>query len=374
MIQTNNIFVYKDHAVEIFHKIGPQCEQIEGELVKAGVPLPLPHRSAWARAQPESSIWYVGTRDAAGKSACAFTVDITQSRIIPHHLLLRVERFGPALTNEAREASLYALTQCARYHPRVLRVNLEVFSREAEIRRAIERIVMASGFRQRRNSRSYTDTVAIDLTPEKSEIFSCLHKTARRSIRAVEKKGFIVCPITDRAYAGRMKALVKETMKRTKGPDITADWASRIEFSTRHPMLSRLVGTFQREIEGPQSLVAFAWGCAHGDHVAYTAAASTREINTKVSLAYAPAWDLICWGKQNGASWFDFGGITPGHFGDRDPIGGISDFKRYFGNSVVTVGAEWILEPRPLKARLADVVSALGGWLPSATKGRKIRT
>ena len=60
------------------------------------------------------------------------------------------------------------------------------------------------------------------------------------------------------------------------------------------------------------------------------------------------------WAKSQGVTWFDFGGITVGTQGDPDdPLGGISDFKRYFSRDVVEVGEERVFEPRRLRAGLA---------------------
>jgi lipid II:glycine glycyltransferase (peptidoglycan interpeptide bridge formation enzyme) len=123
-----------------------------------------------------------------------------------------------------------------------------------------------------------------------------------------------------------------------------------------------VVGLFRTDREGPEALLAFAWGCAHGDQVEYNAAASTRNPEVRLPMAYALAWDLMRWGKSTGAEQFDFGGITAGTHGEEDRLGGISDFKRYFTTMEREVGAEWVLEPRPLRAAVASAVSAGAAW------------
>jgi hypothetical protein len=40
-------------------------------------------------------------------------------------------------------------------------------------------------------------------------------------------------------------------------------------------------------------------------------------------------------------------------------LGGISDFKRYFGGTIATVGAEWYAEPNAGAARLAGLIRRL---------------
>src|SRR5207249_11101081 len=121
------------------------------------------------------------------------------------------------------------------------------------------------------------------------------------------------------------------------------------------------VGLFHRD-----TLLAFAWGCHHGDHAHYDAAASTRHTDLKLPLGYALAGDLIRWSKQNGATWFDFGGVTTGSrtCGDADPVGGISDFKRYFSKNIIEVGDEWVLEPRSIRAALARIIGKFAAHFP----------
>ena len=56
-----------------------------------------------------------------------------------------------------------------------------------------------------------------------------------------------------------------------------------------------------------------------------------------------------------GAQWFDMGGVTVAE-GDENHLEGISRFKRYFSREILEVGAEWVLEPAPLRARIAAAI------------------
>jgi lipid II:glycine glycyltransferase (peptidoglycan interpeptide bridge formation enzyme) len=203
--------------------------------------------------------------------------------------------------------------------------------------------------------------VAIDLGPSEETLLRSFHHTARRHIRAADKRPVAVRPITDPALGPRLDALRAETMARTGGRHVPQDWSSLIRFSAAHPESVRLVGMFAAGQDGPGSLLAFAMGMNHGDHVEYSTAASTRHTNgLHVPLGYALAWDLIRWGRSGGAAWFDFGGITDGcHQTVTDPLGGISDFKRYFSRNVVAVSDEWMLEPSPVLGGAARAVSAV---------------
>jgi hypothetical protein len=357
------MYCFRNYTVELFKSGGTRQKEFENALVASGAALPLPHRSEWAHSYPAKRFWFFAVRDPSGSPACGFAVELSGSRALPGHLLLRVERFGPAANDDAREAGLQALGQQARSHWRVLRVNVEIFSRDAEVQGKVRRVLQDLGFRQIGPPRSYEKTSVVELTRSEDDIFASLHPTARRHIRSVQKKDMQVRAIASAAYADRMGALLQETLARTGGEFERYDWATAIDFSRQYPKLSRIVGLFRTDVSTPQSLLAFAWGCGHGDHVQYGVAASTRQTDIRVPLGYALAWDLINWAKSTGATWFDFGGITCDNDGRQDPLRGISDFKRYFSKRVIKVGEEWVLEPNPIRAELASRLGSGMRWI-----------
>jgi FemAB family len=301
---------------------------------------------------------------------CAFALIEARTRALYGHFIWCIERFGPAANEEARTAALHAVVEHAYEYRRLLGIRLEVFSPDAQVRGHTGQVARELGFFKREKTRMYTDTIAVNLRPSEAEIFASLHPTARRHIRATAKHQVEIGIIDDPAYARRMTELSQETLRRTQGHPERRDWASIIQFSRVNPTLSRIVGLYDQDLQRPESLLAFAWGRHHGDHGDYAVAASTRNTHFKMPLGYALAWDLMCWAKRNGAIWFDFGGITAGHFGTDDPLGGVSDFKRYFGGDVITVGEEWLLEPHPFKAKVANAVSA-GAALMRRLAGRR---
>ena len=200
----------------------------------------------------------------------------------------------------------------------------------------------------------------MDLTPTQDCIFRSLHPTARRHIRAIDKLPACVRPITDPKAEKQISALISEPMERTGGTVSRVDWANRITFSAIHPTLSRIVGLYAADKDDGERLLAFAWGRIHGRYAQYSTAASTRNDNFRIPMGYALAWDLICWAKQQEVCTFDFGGITQGsHDNEDDPLGGISDFKRYFTTNRKMVSSEWIHEPRPQFAKAVDVAGEL---------------
>ena len=305
---------------------------------------------------------FVTVRDVNGSPAFGFTVEVSRSRALMGHLLMRARKFGAASSARAVIAGLEALVAFTRQQRAVLRLYIDVFSRDPGILNAVTNSAPRLGLYKVKRMSSYKDTVVIDLKPEESDIFSSLGRSARRNVRAAGKKGFQICTITDPIYAEKINALEQEAIARTGGQLMKRDWSRIIEFSNRYPELSRMVGCFQPGTPGVSSLVSFVWGCGHGDYATHTIAASTRALESNVPLSYATSWDLIIWCKRMGFTWFDFGGVTPGSLGSSDTLGGISDFKRFFSKQVATVGEEWIFEPHPARGKLARTLSATANW------------
>jgi hypothetical protein len=240
---------------------------------------------------------------------------------------------------------------------RALRVYVELFSRSGEARASVASCLRDCGFQPAAHRNLYRDTLLIDLAGDEEQIFARLHATGRRHVRAVSRAPVELRPITEPALAPRVDALMREAFVRTGGSYHAEDWPAILSLSSREPQLSRVIGLFRAGAHGPDALLAFAWGRMHGDHADYAAGGSTRANDLRTPLGYGTIWDLVRWAKREGAAYFDLGGITRGSHGSEDPLGGISDFKRYFGGTLVEVGEEWTLEPHPLAALAATALS-----------------
>jgi hypothetical protein len=354
---------FQDYQIELIRGRNAERDHWERTLAEAGLQLPLPQRSAWAGLQPGQDSWLLILRDREGRCCGGAGLQVTRSRALPGHLLLRCERFGPGLSAVAQQAILHGLAGLARRNPRVLRAYVETYSPDPEQRSEVARVARELGFSQRQPSRCYEQTLLLDLKPDEDTILAGLHKTARRNLRDATKFPVEVRPITNAADFGRMNEIYQETYARTGATQEPQDWAALVDLCKREPAASRLVGLYRTDQQGPEALLAFAWGCGHGDHIHYSKAASTRNTDLRVSLMYPLMWDLIRWGKSNGAGYIDFGGVTQGSLDSQDRLGGISDFKRYFSRQVVEVGAEWAYEPRALQTHAANAMSSASDWL-----------
>jgi hypothetical protein len=301
--------------------------------------------------------------DASGQSCGAVGVQISPSRVLPGHRLLRVERFGPGILPIAHAATLQVLISLAHRDPRVLRLYVESLAFEPNERMALESMLAAAGFVRLLAPRCYEHTLVLTLDGDEDSILASLHHTARRHIRNSAKYPVRVAPVVDPAHFARLDEIAAETFARTGGRYTPTDWARIAAVCAREPEASRLVGLYRTDAEGPDSLLAFAWACGHGDHAHYSHAGSTRAADSRIPLLYPLMWDLIVWAKRSGAQFFDFGGVTAGTRTSDDPLGGISDFKRYFTTRLVQVGAEWSYEPRPRRAQAGRIVKSASTML-----------
>lgn len=352
-------------GIEVLRDGATEWDACERSLAARGIRLPLPHRAAWRLARPRGESRFLPLRTAEGTCAGAFVVHGAASRAIPGFQVLRVERLGEALPRPFWPAAVDALAVLARREPRVLRLTVEVFSRDGDARAQLGELLARAGFVRAPTVRHWSTTLVLDLRPTETKLLASFSPSARRALRATVKEGLEVRLVDDGRLADRLEALSRETRARTGGRyESLCDWSGVIELSRRAPDASRLVGLFRTDQEGPSALIGFAWGWWNGQSVSYFAGASARpEDMPRVHIGYPLMWDLIVWAKREGATWFDFGGVTPGTAGSGDPVGGISDFKRLFSKETAEVADEWVLEPRKFLARVAAVASAAAAWL-----------
>jgi lipid II:glycine glycyltransferase (peptidoglycan interpeptide bridge formation enzyme) len=249
---------------------------------------------------------------------------------------------------------LQAVAILAKRLPRVLRVQVSVFSRDR--REEIEAILKELVFARTPPASSYRYTLVIDLKPTEDEIFASLDKGARYEIRRTAKKQLRCLVIDNPMYGDRLRELQEEALHRTDGQTHAENWQGILEMSREHPELSRVFGMFLGDDSAPQEMAAFSWVLNNGDHGEYRAAGSTRRIEAPVPLGYLPVWEMIRWAKATGSDWFDMGGVTL-EGADQNALEGISRFKRTFSRNVAEVGSEWVMEPSPGKAKIASVIS-----------------
>jgi hypothetical protein len=340
--------------------LGRERDLAEQEVLDAGVPLELCHRAVWSSKLSYWESWFLLVRDACGRARAGVALELVRVRAVPGHLILRVARFGGNLPADVCTAALTAIAGLARSTPRVLRVQLNLFSRTG--REAMADCLNGLGFRKVLPSSAYRYTLAIDLKPAEDEIFASLGQRARRAIRASSKKSLRSIPITDPVYADRIKQLQHEALQRTGGHADSKNWSTILRISQERPDLSCVSGLFQGENSAPENMLAFAWACHNGDHAEYHAAGSTRSADIRVPLGYLPMWEVIRWAKVNGAEWFDMGGVTLGA-NDETALNGISEFKESFSQEVVEVGAEWELELQPVRARFVTLATSGAGLM-----------
>jgi hypothetical protein len=345
------------------------CEEerarCEHELLTAGTLLHLRNRSAWAQFSRTPSLGFLAVRGADGVCLAGMALDAVPSRSLPGHLFARVLFAGSGLEEEICSSALAELVRYVRSDRRVLRLTVEVFSRDAVARSMLGSTLLQHGFTRAVTTREYSETVGADLGGDELQLAAL--PRVRRNLKRLYRHPVAVRCITSKSDEPRMKNLLQETMIRTNGPNLEQRLKPSLNLSVEYPDLSRLVGLYRTDRNGPDNLLAFAWGINNGDHGAYFLGASTRTGDLgRLPLSYPLIWNLIEWARGLRLAWFDLGGITPGTAHSADPLGGISDFKRAFSKTVLEVREEWTLEPHPGRlavsrtiARLAPAIASL---------------
>ena len=317
----------------------------------------------------------IAIRDGDGDCRAAFAIESSRSRALPGHRLLSILRLGigaGGVDEPALEAGLTELSALVRRDGNVLRLTVDAFSLDAGARLLTADALRRHGFLRVPTTRSYERTLLLDLTPGEDAVFAGLHKNARQGIRNVLKFPVRLTTAESPNDASQLEQLADDTRERTGGERRHLDWGAFIDMSSRAPNLSRIAILERTDRSGGESMLAFAWGCIHGDVAEYSESGSLRIDDMKISTSYALLWDLIRWAQRNGAKWFDLGGVTSGNTESGDPLGGISDFKRRFSQRELEVGEQWESYPHPRRAAVATAISRTAAFVRSGLKrGRR---
>jgi hypothetical protein len=349
-------------STEWFDAPGSEWQACEAALDIAGTPLSLFHRTSWARANKKRGrkFHFIAIRGEDRACAAGFGIESSASRLLPTYRLLSVGRLGLGLGGldaDSIDAGLSALASHARDEDRVLRVTIDTFSIDSASSSELSVALLRNGFSRVATERTYERTLVVDLARGEDEILAGFHATARRHIRSVTKHPVVVTSPESDTDASRLQELLDESVGRTGGFSQANNWHDLIQLSNASPELSRIAILKRTDKEGPQSILAFAYGCMHGNVAQYSHSGATRASDLKIPMSYALMWELIKWARANGARWFDLGGITPGSNEAGEALGGISDFKRYFSKQEIEVGQQWQLEPSRGRAAVARAVS-----------------
>ena len=275
------------------------------------------------------------------------------------HWLLHAELHAASIPESAWSVTVDAVRRLA-LDARVLRLTVNVFSRAPDELKGLGTRLEQHGLVRTADVEGYAQTLIVDVSEGLDATFAGLHRSARRNVREIDRRPLTLREIDDPCWVDRMHQLSTETLARTGGHYAPVDWDARIELSQCSPGVARLVGLFHDDRNGRDALLGFAYGRWHGDHADYADSASAADVGVRVAIAYPLVWDLIRWSTELGASWFDLGGVTLGTEVDADdPLGGISDFKRFFSRDLAEVRQTWLMPPHTLRARLAQAAARM---------------
>jgi hypothetical protein len=338
----------------VLRRPGEDWERAERELDASGVPLPLPSRVAWARHVMRGNAWLIAAHDTQGRFGAALAIEIQGLRALPGHYQWRAHHIGRGIVGPAGDIVLRAIRDLALATPRVLAVNLEFILRDAGDHQHVAQTLSMLGFRPPPVGRSYVDTIVVPLKAAEEEILAGFSWSTRRELRQWSRQALELRAIENPGYAARLDELAREAFQRTGGDWNPRDWPARMQLGAAEPARSRLVGLFRQDGDDPSSLLAFAWGCAHGDFAHYDDGGSARVPDIRFRLACPLLWDLIRWARAGGCQWFDMGGVPPEGHDATGALKGIAEFKLRFSDVRARVGAEWQFDARPKRRMMVD--------------------
>ena len=340
----------------------------EEAAAASGVPLAVSDLELWRAMGFGPGSTFCVIHDRQGKLAGGFAVQHWPSHALPGHCILRLETFGESVPLGAEPAAVAAVQGLAQRMPRLLRVVVELHDRDAERRARIADALRAAGFYRKDRVRTYDRTLAIDLQRGDQALLASFSPRARRLLRRAEHLPLSVISIEDDVFVPQLVAIQRETFARTGMQAPAQPWTQLITAARKFPSRLRILGVMLTDQHNAGRLIAFVRVLRHGTFVEYNAAGSTRLEDRRIPLTYPAIWEALRWARDTGATWFDFGGVTPDTpDGNDDPLAGISEFKRNFGGEELAIGEDWQFDVAPLRQRLAQW---LGRTLTELRSGR----
>ncbi len=269
-------------------------------------------------------------------------------RSLPGAWYLQVPKLGVGLPAWAVRPALFAVKQLSEQWWRVARVRIELCMLEdPEVLPVTERVAEDLGYTVT-IPREYAHTLLVPVPMSNDAAQEQFHRSVFKSTRKVERAGHVLRPIVDLQFAERLASLFSETMSRSGARVEMPDMAAILRCTAANPDRYRVVGLFRGGTVAPDGLLAFRWcGCA-GRYAYDLLAASTRLVDDGGQVPMMPAimLDMFQWAREMGAREFDFGGVVV----DADPtqihLAGITRFKRLFGDRLLRVGSDLLIEPR----------------------------
>ena len=224
------------YVAEVLHPLSDRRASIEDRLLAIGAALPLVHRVCWERTFHPRNALFVCLHDAQQQPVYGWTVLLDRSRAMPGHTILRVRRFGATVNLDLACAGLAAMRRLCELLDNVLRLELEVFNPDSGMRDGLRKYALQMGFKRLTPQKhGYHNTIRLELDADQEMLFQRLTRSARRNVKAPEKKALRIRPITEPSFAPRMEQLMRETFARSGGHEQHEDWAGLIAFSQARP-------------------------------------------------------------------------------------------------------------------------------------------
>ncbi len=332
----------------------------------------IPHDySSWPRHCSVGSWRWCRIANTQGELLAGFSVQLTNSRALPHTRIGRVEHLGRNLHEEVSDSMGGILIEVANKLSRLLRLDVRIFDEDPVRRGRLEKSLAAAGWIQLERQREYTHTVVLTLASSEPEIRKSFSNRLRAGIRKALETPLLRYDTIGVEYADRMRELYQTTFERTGGSPPRLD-ARAILRDCADGQSSHLVGAFATDRGPPEDLVAFAWTRLHGDYTVLEVTASERSelFRKHISPGFGLMAHQLSWSIERGALWMDLGGLPTTDPEPSDPMRGIVEFKTRFSMDFREVATEWRLEPHPVLARTAAAVRSIGSLISGSHRPR----
>ena len=306
-----------------------------------------------SQAKKEIYLLQVLSRD--GEPALQASAFIARPKLFRGFGMATVPNFSSCLKSIDEEFALKLLAELIADIPGVVLLRVEPFRMDAFSLNEFQENAEKSGYFHSLPL-ARTKTLICDLMDSEEILLKSLPQKTRAKVRNASRAQVKIESLTDPKFENTCTLAMNESRKRSGGGHADYDFKAAFKMARNHPDCLIILGLFL--LNEPSKLLAYAIGYRSGDRCEFNSAGALGNPELRaLPYNYFLLWELMRWGRSMGSKTMDLGGITSGD--PKDPLLGISRFKRSFTSRELEVSREMVRIVRPIRFTIYCILKSV---------------
>lgn len=294
-------------------------------------------------------------RGKDGSAAMQACIHIGRPRGFSGFSMATVPKLSQAKTSVDEEIGLEALREFCAKIPRIMTLRLQPERFDPRSLMDFQAHGVRRGY-QVSNPLSIVRTRIMDLYGSEEELSEKLCSKSRSCVRNRGREKVELRTLTDKRFLETCRDLATAARERTGGGRTSYDFEKAFALALSEPDRAHIIGLFLKS--RPDELLAYVIGFCRGSLLELSMGGSLPDAELRtLPFNYFVLWDLIAWGRKQGCTHMDMGGISDG--GPFDPLRGIAHFKRSFPGREVETGREMLVVLKPIRFLIYRILKSV---------------